>query len=239
MLDLPLVGTLEKNIDEEQLEIVEKLWTGLWAAYTRNKGSTSLIYWTEKIGCSNAMNKVLIILKDYITADVIPERNWAQVSLNEDTLLSIFTQEELIGYRADLKFENYLLRFKTSAKDSLVKHKGKVSKTGLVREGFMKSGHTQYYYDTEMLLRHRDEVIKNTNKGMTKVRQAHKNIVVNEASYDVVAEKIVDHLAENPELFTQGISYIDSRGRAIKESLKYVANPIGYKDFRALLTIPE
>jgi hypothetical protein len=239
MLDLPLVSTLEKNIDEEQLEIVEKLWSGLWAAYTRNKGSTSLIYWTEKLGCSNAMNKVLIILKDYITADVIPERNWAQVSLNENKLLTIFTQEALIDYRADLKFENYLLRFKTSAKDSLVKHKGKISKTGLVREGFMKSGHTQYYYDTEMLLRHRDEVIKNTNKGMTKVRQTHKNIVVNEASYDVVSEKIVDHLSKNPELFTQGISYIDSRGRAIKESLKYVANPIGYKDFRSLLTIPE
>jgi hypothetical protein len=239
MLDLPLVGTLEKNLDEEQMAVVEKLWIGLWAVYTRNKGSTSLIYWTERLGCSNAMNKVLVILKDYVIADVIPERNWAQIALNEDMLLSIFTQQELIDYRADLKFDNYLLRFKTSAKDSLVKHKGKVSKTGLVREGFMKSGHTQYYYDTEMLSRHKVEIIKNTNKGMSKIRQTHKNIVVNEASYDVVAAKIVEHLAEEPELFTQGISYIDSRGRAIKESLKYVANPIGYKDFRALLTIPE
>jgi hypothetical protein len=239
MLDLPLVGTLEKNLDEDQMAIVERLWFGLWAVYTRNKGSTSLIYWTEKLGCSNAMNKVLIILKDYIVSDVIPERNWAQIALNEDMLLSIFTQQNLIDYRADLKFDNYLLRFKTSNKDSLVKHKGKIAKTGLVREGFMKSGHTQYYYDTAMLTQHKAEIIKNTNKGMSKIRQTHKNIVVNEASYDVVAEKIVDHLAETPELFTQGISYIDSRGRAIKESLKYVANPIGYKDFRALLTIPE
>lgn len=238
MLDLPEIEVLIKNLNEEQMNTAERFWGALWNCYVRNKGTTSLIYWTEQMNDPVAMNKLLIILKDWLISDVVPERNWAQVSLNEDKLLMQFTVEELTGYRKDLKFSKYIPRFKESTKDNLVRSKGVVSKTGLVREGFMKSGHTQYYYDTAMLTKYKDLVILNVNKGMIKMRQTH-DIAVDDASYDQVAEGIVEYLATTPELFTQGVSYIDSRGRAIKESLKYVANPIGYKDFRALLTIPQ
>lgn len=239
LLGLPELETLRKNIDEDSLSLVRGFWKSLWLNYVRNKGSTSLIYWTEKFECPEDFNKVLIILKEYVTADVIPERNWAQVSLNETTLLNNhFTEAELVEYRKNHKFTTYVPEFKESNAADLVRVNGQVSQTGLIRAGFAAAANTQYYYDSYMLSKHMDQIIKNTNKGMIKMREQHA-LPMDDASYDQVATKIVEHIANNPELYTQGISYIDSRGRAIKESLKYVANPIGYKDFRALLTIPE
>lgn len=237
MLTLPEYDVLVKNLDEGQIATAERFWSALWAVYVRNKGTTSLIYWTERMDCPIAMNKLLMILDRWIVSDVIPERNWAQVCLNEDYLLTQFTVEELVDYRSAKKERMYMPRFRESEATELVRINGKVQKTGLERKGFMKSGHTQYYYDVGMLRKHLPEVILNTNKGMNKMREQH-NIPMDDASYDKVAEQIVESLAEKPRLFTQGVSYIDSRGRAIKESLKYVANPIGYKDFRSLLTIP-
>lgn len=238
MIEIQELDLLEKNLSEDQMVVANRFWSALWATYVRNKGTTSLIYWTEQMGCSLAMNKLLIILKEWVATDVIPERNWAQVCLNNNKLINEIGELELTKYRADKKLSMYIPRFKESTRTDLVRIKGQVSKTGLVRPGFMKSGHTQYHYDTEMLNKHKKEVVLNTNKGMIKMRETH-NIAVDDASYDQVAEEIVEELATNPQLFTQGVSYIDSRGRAIKESLKYVANPIGYKDFRSLLVIPE
>lgn len=238
LLDMPERDTLEQNMTEDDVRTAERMWASLWAAYVRNKGSTSLIYWAEQMEGPKAMNILLIVLKDWIISDVVPERNWAQIQLNEGILLTHFLESDLIEHRQRLKFKRYVPEFKTSSKADLVRNKGKVSKSGLVREGFMKSGHTQYYFDTVKLTEYKDEVVQNVNKGMRKMRESH-NVVVDDASYDQVAEGIVDHLSQNPELFTQGVSYIDTRGRAIKESLSKVANPIGYKDFRALLTIPE
>lgn len=235
---MPERPTIEFNLIQKDIPIAERMWAAVWNAYIRNKGSTSLIYWAEQMEGPNSMNVILIVLKDWLISDVVPERNWAQVQLNEDKLLTLFLEKDLIAHRQELKFKRYVPEFKTSSKADLVRNKGKVSKSGLVREGFMKSGHTQYYFDTTKLSEYKDEVILNVNKGMRKMRESH-NVVVDDASYDQVAEGIVNHLSENPELFTQGVSYIDTRGRAIKESLSKVANPIGYKDFRALLTIPE
>lgn len=237
MLDIPEVEVLEKNLTTDQIKTAERFWDALWTTYVRNKGTTSLIYWAEQMQDPIAMNKMLIILKDWVISDVVPERNWAQVQLNEDKLLTVFTESMLVEHRQELKFKKYVPTFKVSEEADLVRSNGVVSKTGLVRTGFMKSGQTQYYYDVEMLRKYREGVIQNVNKGMIKMRESHK-LELDDASYDQVAEGIVDYLSKEPELFTQGISYIDSRGRAIKESLKYVANPIGYKDFRSLLTIP-
>ena len=238
LLQLPELDTLEKNLTEDQVDTAYRFWSALWTVYVRNKGTTSLIYWAEQMGCTIAMNKLLIIIKDYIVSDVIPERNWAQVRLNNDKLNQLFCEDELVKYRADSKIAKYIPRFKESHKSNLVRIKGEVQKTGLVRKGFMLAANTQYYYDVDMIKKYKDMIVLDVNKGMIKMREQHQ-IPVDDASYDQVSESIVDHLATNQELFTQGVSYIDSRGRAIKESLKYVANPIGYKSFRALLTIPE
>lgn len=239
MLSLPNYDLITKNLSIEEIDTAERFWTALWGVYTRNKGTTSLIYWTEKMGCAKAMNKVLLILKDYVKSIVVPERNWAEVQLDEDKLLELFSIQELTHYRKERKLGKYLPEFKEVFKPDLVRVNGKVNKSGLVREGFMKACNTQYYFDTALLNKYKKQVTDNTNKGMTKMRQMYPDIDVDDASYDVIAESIVDHLANEPALMTQGESYLDSRGRAIKGSLSKLCNPIGYKDFRSLLTIPR
>ena len=64
-------------------------------------------------------------------------------------------------------------------------------------------------------------------------------MLTSEADYDVIAADIVHQLIEKPQIINIGDNVSDSRGRAIKRALSSVANPIGYKDFRALITIPR
>lgn len=237
LLLLPELLVLQRNVSEANLLVTERFWCALWANYIRNKGDTSLIYWSEQFDDITEFNKMLLILKAYVTAEVIPERNWAQVRLNETKLLTLFTEAELVAYRKANKMAAYLPTFKETSADNLVRVNGKTTNTGLVRTGFAKAANTQYHYDCYALEANIEAVIRNTNKGMIKMRQMY-DLPMDDASYDQIATTIVQHIAETPELYTQGISYIDSRGRAIKESLKCVANPIGYKDFRALLVIP-
>ena len=85
---------------------------------------------------------------------------------------------------------------------------------------------------------YKEHIVRNTNKGMTKMREQY-NVSVDDASYDNICEAIIEHMIDHQEMYSQGNSFSDSRGRAIKESLGKVANPIGFKDFRSLLTIPE
>lgn len=230
---------LLKNLTEEQLETADKFWNSLWAVYVRNKGTTSSIYWLEQFGEPRAFNVVLLVLKDWINSVAIPARNWAEVSLNEDKLLEEFDQNELVAYRKNNKYGKYVLRHKPSQQADLVKVRGKVQKTGLVRTGFALAANTEFYYDSKALGEHFDGVVQETVKGMAEMRKRYPEIDVDDAAYDVVSETIVTRIMKEPKLYTLGTSYIDSRGRAIKECLSKVANPIGYKCFRALLVIPE
>ena len=238
LFDMPEVPVLSR-MTEEQVEIAEQFWSALWANYARNKGTTSLPYWADKMNDPLLFNGLLMSWKDMIITHVIPARNWAEVQLNEDYLLTRYSGQELTDYRRVNKFSKYMLNFKESTNPALVKTREGLKKTGLVRKGFMRAANTQYYYDVCMLSAYKDEIIANTNKSMIKMRERMPKLDTDEASYDVISADIVESLASEPELFTQGRSMLDSRGRAIKGSLSCVANPIGYKAFRSLLTIPE
>lgn len=238
MLDLPNYDLLVKNLSKEDLDTAERFWSALWAVYIRNKGNTSLIYWMEQFDHPRSFNALLMISKEYIHTDVIPERNWAQVQLNEDKLLTLFSEEELVDFRKQQKFDEYLPKYKDSVARRLVRVNGKVEKTGLIRKGFQKAAQTQYFYNTVKMEEYKEHIVRNTNKGMTKMREQY-SASVDDASYDNVCEAIIEHMINHQEMYSQGNSFSDSRGRAIKESLGKVANPIGFKDFRSLLTIPE
>jgi hypothetical protein len=239
LLDMPEYDLLVKNLCEDELEVAERFWKALWMSYIRNKGTTSSIYWLEQFKCPIAFNKCVIIWKDYVSIVTIPARNWSEVSLNEDKLLTLFTETELIEFRRNSKMVKYLPEFKETYKSNLVKVHGKVQKTGLKRQGFAMAANTQFYYDTRTLEKYRDAVVQETVKGMSKMRERYPEIEVDDASYDVISEAVVDQIIAEPEIYSLGTSYIDSRGRAIKECLSKVANPIGFKCFRSLLTIPQ
>ena len=238
LLDLPHYNVLVKHFSDEDLDTSDRFWNSLWNNYIRNKGSTSLPYWAEQFSNPLAFNQLLILWKDYVSSVVIPERSWAEVSLNEDTLLKQFDMTELTEYRKQNKLKRYMSQAKASVAAKLVRSQGVVSKTGLVRSGFRKAANSQYFYDTVTLNNHKQMVINNTTKSMRKLR-ATMDIPMDDAAYDIISTDIVEYLAVNPFIMTQGNSFCDSRGRAIKESLGKIANPIGFKDFRALLTIPK
>lgn len=237
-MPIPNLDIVEKNLTEEQCKVAEQLWSSLWACYIRNKGTTSGVYWLEQFADPVAFNVFLMIQKDWIISHAIPERNWASLELNEKQLLTEFTEQELLAVRTDRKYSKYIPKFKESTASNLVRQNGVVKDTGLVREGFARAANSQYFYDTPYLIKYEHDVKAETTKGMAKLREQMPNLVFDDASYDAISAGVVDEL-KTPKLLTQGKSYIDSRGRAIKESLKYVANPIGYKVFRSLVTIPE
>lgn len=238
IMTMPNLELVEKNLLEEQFKVAEQLWSSLWSCYIRNKGSTSGVYWLEQFDDPKAFNVFLMIQKDWIISHAVPERNWSSLELNEQQLLTEFTEQELLSIRTDRKYSKYTPKFKESTAANLVRQNGEVKDTGLVREGFARASNTQYFYDTPYIIKYEDGIKASVTKGMAKLRNQMSNLVFDNASYDAISAGVVDAL-KVPQLLTQGTSYIDSRGRAIKESLKYVANPVGYKDFRSLLTIPD
>lgn len=238
LLEMPESFILASKSTDEQYRALERFWDALWINYVRNKGTTSLPYWLEQVGCPRLFNGTMILWKKYITSIVVPERSWAEVKLNEQTLISLFSEQELISFRKEYKMKQYLPNAKESTADNLVRVQGKTTKTGLIREGFMKAANSQYYFDAKALKRHQQKVTNNTNKSMRKLRDTMA-IPMDDAAYDVISTDIVDYLANNQMIITQGTSFSDSRGRAIKESLRNVCNPIGYKTFRSLIAIPR
>lgn len=238
MIDLPEIELMDRMMDEDLLAY-ERFWDALWANYVRNKGTTSLVYWMEQFSDPMMFNGVLFTLQDLVKTVVIPERNWAEVQLDEEALERRFGVEALIEFRKDNKLSKYTPEFKESRRANLTKTMDGFKKTGLLRKGFAAAANTQFYYDVGMLQEHKEAVIRETNKGMRKMRDRMPEMPMDEASYDAVATRIVEQLAEEPELMTMEGNVSDSRGRAIKGALRKVANPIGYKCFRALLTIPH
>lgn len=238
LVDLPHKEQLEKFLDREDMKFAKHFWSSLWSNYVRNKGTTSLPYWVEQMGDAKKFNGLLYVLRDWITTVVIPERNWAEAQLNETKLLNLFDEETLVQYRKSNKYSKYVPAFTETYTPTKVRVNGKLEETGLERHGFAKAAMTQYYYDTETLTKYLDGVIANTVKGMRKMREQY-DFAVDDASYDIVASEIVTGLSQRPVMFTQEGNVSDSRGRAIKASLAKVANPIGYKDFRALIVIPS
>lgn len=228
-------------LSEQQHDVISRMWNAMWHNYILNRGSISTVYYSDLIDNKRVLNAVLkkLSLAGWIHVSTLPNRNWSEARLNEDKLLTIVTPDELGSIRAKSKFIDYLPACnKASNRTTTVRVNGKSKSTGLVREGFALASQTQYYYDTRYLQKYQEAITLNVNKGMSKVRDLYPEIASDDASFDAVCTDIVDHLATNPCVFNQGGNTSDSRGRAIKDSLSKVGNPIGYKDFRALLTIP-
>jgi hypothetical protein len=216
------------------------MWNALWSNYLKGKKTINLTYWIEEFPCTARFNGALRSLtnKGWIVTQALPARNWSDAILCGSKLLEFVSVQELVTIRATKKFNKYLPIFDKAIEPNLAKVNGKVVKNGLVREGFVKSSNTQYYFDTAYLSKYEEAIVANVTKGMSKCRKEYPNMTSDEASYDAVAEGVVKHIVGSPEIYTLGKSYLDSRGRAIHEGLSKVCNPIGFKDFRALLTIP-
>lgn len=223
--------------------IVNRMMQALWSSYL-HKGTNNninLCYWADQMGNDAILNEFLISLSraGWITTLSAGARNWAEASLNQDKLLEYCTIDELLLVRRHYKFVQYALSYENEAVDpTMVRVNGRIRRTGLRAEGAMRSSNQPFSFDRDMMEQYREVILRNLTKSMDKIRELNANMHSDEASYDAVAVEILDYYINNDQQYTRGTSYMDSRGRAISSCLSKVGNPIGFKDFRALLVLP-
>ncbi len=240
-LPFPSIERVEEVLGSDIAQFGKKFFSAIWHNYLINKGAVSSSYWHDQLNNPKAFNILVVSLAKagWIISNAIPERNWLEISLNEKKLLEFVSLEEIEIVRAEFKFQKYRLRNDEAVENDLVRANGKVTRTGLIREGFKLAANTEFYYDKQMLRRYEDSILKNLTKSMSKIREKYPEMGASMADYDAISEDILHWLNNHNGMFKRGTTHIDSRGRAISSSLGKVANPIGNKDFRALLVIPE
>lgn len=238
-IGLPNYQAFSAKLGRYYASAADKMFTAMWYAYLKNKGTISLVYWSERFDNAEVFNTVLLSLSDagWITCHSIPARNWAEASLNESKLLEYCTSDELESIRAHNKFKQYRLVDDASTKATATRLNGKVTNTGLTREGFMAAGNTRFSYDQNYMEQYSEPIRKNLTKSMDKIALMYPDMQKDRASYDTISSNILDYHLVADETFTRGNNYNDSRGRAISSALGKVFNPISSKDARALLCI--
>ena len=222
----------------EQSADIRAFWKAIWTNFLRGQDTNGL-FWYDRLGheCYNDLIRRLSHHK-WVTSHSLTGRKWASVELNADKLLEFVNEDELQEIRAQHQYKKYLLERREAKASKLVRQNGKTKRTGLVRTGFRDAGNTQFGYDMAKLKEYETAVKLNLTKSMDKIRQDYPEMQCDSASYDNVSCGIFDwHNDNRDETFTTGDSISDSRGRAISQALKKVANPISSKDFRAALVI--
>jgi hypothetical protein len=240
-LELPGKDKFEQHLGEEVADLVNKLWGAIWHNFLNQEAAINSTAWYDKFKDPQIFNVVVMSLSKagWVVSYSIPERNWAEIILNVDHVLSFVTEAELQHVRATYKFSQYRLRATVSKTADKVRLNGKTVKTGLVRNGFMKAGNTTFSYDLEMLSKYKTEIGLNLTKSMDKIRNDWPDMRADESAYDAISLDVMEYILEKPRKYTRGECVADSRGRAISSSLGKVANPISSKDFRALLVLPK
>lgn len=235
---LPFPGKALLELYPEQEDKILAMWKAVWQNYLADDDTNGL-YWYSELS-PKVFNDVIRRLchHGWITSHSLTGRKWASIELNTDKLMEFVSPDEIEMVKAQRKYDKYLLECKHARASSLVRQNGKTKRTGLVRKGFRDAGNTQFGYDMYALNKYEKAVKLNLTKSMDKIRQDYPEMRSTEASYDVVSVGIYDwHDGNKHEVFTTGDSISDSRGRAISQALKKVANPISSKDFRAALVI--
>lgn len=241
----PVPEQIVALVGHEYRRDIEAFFGALWFNYLKNKGTTSLVYWSDRFNNEKVFNKLLIHLSraGWINTVVSPARNWAEVGMNEEKLLQYLTEQELQQVRVHKKFVHYILEEKDSTTQSNTKLGRKILDTGLRRPGFMKASNTRFSYDVEAIEDNYDVILANLCKSMEKIRDdmrsKGKEMHLDLADYDEVSKQILEHHLYDDREYTTGDNTNDSRGRAIKEALGKVFNPISSKDARACIIIPE
>ena len=227
-------------IEDKYLSIMNRMWDSLWYHFMKNKGATSLLYWADQFDNHLVFNAFVhhLTQSKWCVTNIQPARNWAEISLNQDKLLDYISPDQLQQLRAHKKFVQYLPTATISTKTDLVKLNGKVQRTGIIREGFAKAGNSRYTYDTNIIKQYYEPIVLNITKAMDKLPLDDK-ILEDKAGYRQISIDILDYIiSASTQEYTVGNNISDSRGRAIKEALKKVFNPISSKDARALIVLP-
>ncbi len=243
-LYMPSIEKIRQIYGKKIYSKIENMFESAFHQYllSGTTGTISLPYWAKKINNPTAMNIALKLLSQHgwITSVSLPDNNWSEMYINESKLLEYLTQEELASVRRYYKFSKYLLKQEdTAEKNNIVRLNGKKQETGLVREGFRKTGNTTFQFDIDTMETYQEEIIALVNKGIDKMAIKYPSINDDLANYGSVGEEIIEHYIWNNGKYSAGQNTIDSRGRNISGMLNKIGNPIGFKIMRSLLIIPE
>lgn len=240
-ITLPSYDKFKLAYGEDMANLAKSMLTALWRNYLTGKGEISGPYWLEKFQDVKAFNGILKVLSDnkWVVALSSSAAKFSIIKLNDKKLLEFVSDVELVEIKRQFKYLKYVLDFEEdeSTVDVVITN-GIAKNTGLVREGMAKSASTQFSFDSTFADDHYDAIVRNVTKGMAKIREAYPNMSYHSSDYDAVSAEIVHMLLAETNVYNMGFNYIDSRGRAIKSSLAKVGNPIGFKDFRSMMSIP-
>jgi len=238
---LPLPEQIIALVGEDHRDIAERTFRAFWKMYIVAKKPTSLAYWADQWDDKKALNRFLKHLSKsgWIVTTVLPNRNWAEVQLNETKLLQFVTPEQLASVRKSSKYDSYKMGQAEVAELAPTKMGREKLDTGLRRPGFTKAGKSQFKYDTVMLAKYYGYVETNLTKSIDKIADKYE-LIADGADYKSISTSILrDHLANPDKVLNTGTSMKDSRGRAISASLSKVFNAISNKDARALIIVEK
>lgn len=243
---LPYYEQFVHKVGKPTTVVADHMFRAMWRAYLDKgkEGTINLCYWADRFlqVCSpDTLNAILMTLANanIIETRTAAIRNWAEGNINENWLLEHVTQDELMSVRVHNKFRHYIMDDEESdvTQCDIVRVNGKEKRTGLSTPATQLTGNIPFKFDTEKMAEYRHLIERNVTKGMDKMAELVE-FRSNQATYDTISRQIVEYYLENDGQYRRGQSYLDSRGRAISESLSKVGNPIGYKDFRALIQLP-
>ena len=207
-----------------------EFWKDLWHSFLRESHLSTEVY-MDKFNDNNVFNALLQLLSEYgwIISEV--ESNYGSIKLQEDKILKWISQEELKEVRMKYRVKKYKLRSKDKYVDNLVKIQGKLETTGLVREGFATIMNNKFSYDLELMELHLEEIANNLLKGLTEDNK--------QVSYEEITFELLGLIGESSSSYCVERNISDSRGRAIFQCQKRIANPVSSKDMRALMVMPS
>ena len=234
------VNAIDKAINKSENAVlstlINKFTRAIWFNYLQEK-STNTVYWYDQFKNPEIFNKLMFHLcnSGWVTSITEPSKNWAECMINPDKVKAYYSSEDVYSLRVDYKFKKYQLPdSNTTAKDTtLTKTPLGLRSTGLTRPGATKQASNTFTYDIDMITKYYDVIKLNLTKSI-RLLPTESN---KEVSYDDVAVEILNYIILTDEEHKIGNSFIDSRGRLIKDLLSKVFNPISNKDARALLKV--
>jgi len=232
---------------ESDYSVANKMIDSLFYRFSLNMGPTSLPHWIDKFSSQQQANRMILkLVRDGVISTSIVH-NYAQISISKLFLLKRFNQSELdeliltskLSKHYPLEPDSVFNKLNPVADD--VKLTSGICKSGLVRFGFAKAGTHQFQYDTVMMSKYHDEIVRYSVKAMRKMEEKlDRSLRLSEGyDYESLIEKIIGMIVENKsEHYILGSLVLCSRGRAIYACLKTIFNPLSNKMARALIVSP-
>ena len=242
-LNMPNIPNLRERISSKTYSEIEKMFTAMWNVYLAKgtKGTISLPYWAKRIANPTAMNIAIKVLSDnnWITATTLPNNNWSEASINEAKLLEYVSTTALASVRSYKKFIRYQLKMEEESTISdNTRVQGNTLKVGIEAKGFTAEGNVPFNFDTDKMLKYKDETVDLVNKGIDKTIEKYPELANDHANYKEVAIEVVSNYLLGGT-YTSGQNSTDPRGRNNSGYLNKIGNPVGYKIMRSMLVIPH